>query len=544
MRLRFLSLIASFTLVFLFAAFTVYNLQIKNGAYYTERVRAQNEQAGLLNPPRALIYVTDKNNSRIPAAMNKEYPMIYASPVDIGDAEEASQMLSQVLNLDAETLLPILQKPEDRYEKLISRATKEQIAALRETPIKGIYVDSEEARFYPFGSFAAHVFGFTAPTETDPVARGRYGLEAQYNEALSGTAGTYSGKDVTAPVNGEAIVTTLDRTIQIRSEEVLQQLVETYQPTGGTIIVQEPTTGKIMAMASYPTFDPNEYGKAEVEDFLNPAVQAVYEPGSIFKVFTMAIGLDSNKITPETTYYDTGELNVNGRTIRNWDHKAHGTLTMTEVIEGSVNTGAAFAERKIGHDLFYQYLVKFGLKELTGIDLPGEIIGRLTSLEKNKQEINFATASFGQGVSVTPIRLITMISAIANKGIMNQPYITEAYRSNWEFRVIGETAAKQVTAMMVSAVKKASVAAIPHYAVAGKTGTAQIPDFKNGGYLDFEEGVIHSYAGFAPAYDPKFTILIKLDKPKSAPLAGQTVVPAFRELSEFLLNYFNVPPTE
>ena len=290
-------------------------------------------------------------------------------------------------------------------------------------------------------------------------------------------------------------------------------------------------------MGSYPSFDPNEYSEYPLKNFTNPAMQAVYEPGSVFKIFTMAAGIDSGKITPETGFYDSGSLVVNGKTIKNWDLKAHGQVTMTEVIERSINTGAAFAERKTGHDNFYNYLLNFGFDEPTDVSLPGEISGTLKNLKSAFREINFANAAFGQGVSVTPLQLVSAMSAVANGGTLMKPYILTADRPESVRRVLSEESAGKVAEMMVSAVNKAELARISGYEVAGKTGTAQIPDFKKGGYSG---EYIHSYAGFAPASDPRFTILMKIDKPR-APLAGQTVVPAFRELAQFILNYYNIP---
>lgn len=211
---------------------------------------------------------------------------------------------------------------------------------------------------------------------------------------------------------------------------------------------------------------------------------------------------------------------------------------MTEVIEQSINTGAAFAEKKTGHDTFYNYLLKFGFGELTDLELPGEISGTLRNLKSSFRDINFATAAFGQGVSVTPIQLVSAISTIANGGVLMKPYILENSSPTEVRRAISEEAAEKVTKMMVSAVDKAEIARISGYQVAGKTGTAQVPDFKKGGYSG---EYIHSYVGFAPATDPRFTILMKVDKPKGAPLAGTTVVPAFRELAQFILNYYNIP---
>ena len=303
------------------------------------------------------------------------------------------------------------------------------------------------------------------------------------------------------------------------------------------VIVQNPKTGAILTMAATPNFDPNTYNEFSISTFLNPNVESVYEPGSIFKMITMASALDAGKITPETTYNDTGSLVLNGKTIRNWDLKAHGVMTMTQVIEKSLNTGAAFAERALGPEDFYDYLVKFGLKDKTSIDLPGEVVGSLRPLEVDKRDVNFATASFGQGISVTPIGLLRAMSAIANHGVMMKPYLNAEKDPEEVGRIISEDASRKTVGMMVNAVNIAQIAKIQNYNVAGKTGTAQIP--ARGGYTD---DVINTYVGFAPAYNPKFIILIRMDKPAGAPLAGLTVVPAFRDLAQFILNYYNVPP--
>ena len=338
------------------------------------------------------------------------------------------------------------------------------------------------------------------------------------------------------------MVLTIDRNIQAEAERILKNLVQAYTAAGGSIIVQEPQTGRIIALVNYPSFNPNNYSQYDIKNFTNPAVQAIFEPGSVFKVITLAAGLDSGAITPETTYYDTGVLTFpDGKKIKNWDFKAHGTVGISGILEKSLNTGSAFVESRLGHKNFYNYLVKFGFGGVTGIDLPGEISGSLNNIKKYDAPIHFATASFGQGISVTPIQLISAISAIANKGLWLTPQITENTPAPEVRRVISEKAAVQIAQMKEQAVNKAGMARIAQYRVAGKTGTAQLPDFKSGGYTN---DVINSYAGFAPVSRPQFSALIKLDKPEGAPLAGATVVPAFRELAQFILNYYNIPPDD
>ncbi|MCR4275746.1 MAG: penicillin-binding protein 2 [Candidatus Wolfebacteria bacterium] len=524
-----------FCVAFLVIIANLYSIQFIKGSIFSAQNQKQNTLASGLDPIRGNIYILDKNKTQIPIALNKEYSLIFAVPKKIGaEFENYAAQLSTVLGLDKNDLEKKFKKPNDLYELLIQKADQNQVSGVSSLNLKGVYLKKQFLRYYPFDNFASHVVGFVSPANDNDKNKdtltevGRYGIEAGFNAVLAGKE-TKEGDD---------LVLTIDRSIQAQAEEILSRLVTEKQATGGTIIVQDPYSGRILAMANLPNFDPNNYSKSEIKNFLNPAVAAVYEPGSVFKVITMAIGIDSGKITPDTKYTDTGSVTLNGRTITNWDNKAHGTQTMTYVIEHSLNTGAVFAEKQIGHGLFFDYLKKFGLNDATGIKLPSEVNGSLRSLVKGK-DINFATASYGQGVSVTPINLISAISIIANGGNLMKPLILDNEKQEVVRRVISEDTAKKVTDMMVSAVEKNFFAAIRNYSVAGKTGTAFIPDFNKGGYT---EDVINSYVGFAPAYNPKFVILIKLDKPAGAPLSGQTVVPAFKELAQFILNYYNVPP--
>lgn len=540
MKLRFFLLIGTTTLSFLFVIFHLYNLQIGNGEYYANLAQAYNNSDEFLVPRRGNIYFVNKEGDVIPAAITKEYQNVFAVPKEITDPDLAAGEIIAVLpELVQEELVGRLSKSDDEYELLAQRISDEQIAAFKQAEIKGVYFESERARSYPLEEVGSQVVGFVGKSDESEVPHGKYGIEAYYDSELTGKVGSIVDGKLTPPVAGRDIVLTIDRDIQGRAEDILSRLVEEYKGTSGSIVVQDPRSGKLLALANYPTFNPNSYADASLSSFTNPVVEGIYEPGSVFKLMTMAAALDSDAVTPETTYVDTGSATLSGWTIKNWDLKAHGTLTMTEVIENSVNTGTVFAERKTGHSTFYEYLLKFGLKEATNITLPGEVVGKLTQLEEDPRDINFATASYGQGISMTPLRLISAVSAIANKGVMRRPFLLEEERTGEEKQVVSKKAAREVTTMMVSAVKKNVVAHIPHYDIAGKTGTAFIPD--RGGY---SEDVINTYVGFAPAYDPKFTILVKLERPEGAPLAGQTVVPAFRELTQFLLNYYSVPPSD
>lgn len=538
MAFRFSFIILLWSVLYGALGIQLYTLQIKKGGAYLKQAQSQTIAAGLLIAPRGSIYITDKNKSLIPAAITKEFPAIFAIPKQVANARETATALTAITGLSFDDLYKRLNKPNDPYEPLVEKATDDQVRKIQELNAKGIMVDNVEHRFYPLGSAASQVLGFSAFDDSGQTV-GKYGIELFYNNVLSGQNGSVEKETVVNSKPGKNVVLNIDYNIQSRAEAILGELIKNWGAAQGAVIVQDPKTGKILAMAGMPDFDPNDFGKSNLRNFLNSTVQAIYEPGSIFKVITMAAGIDSGAITPETTYIDTGSLILNGKTIKNWDLKAYGNTTMTGVLEHSLNTGAAFAERKTGHNVFRRYVEQFGFTAPTGIKLPGELKGSIAPLIKDPRDINFATASFGQGISLTPIELINSISAIANGGVLMRPLVTADENPEVVRRVISESTAKKVTAMMVSAVDKAEVAKISGYSTAGKTGTAQIPDFKKGGYT---KEVINTYVGFAPASNPRFTILIKLDKPKGAPLAGQTVVPAFRDLAEFLLNYYSVPP--
>lgn len=540
MKLRFFLLISTTTLSFLFVIFHLYNLQIEKGDYYAQLAQAYNSSDEFLLPRRGNIYFVDRRGDVVPAAITKEYVNVFAVPKDIPDPDFTAGEIHRILpELSLADIVAKLSKTDgDEYELLVKRVSDEQLEDFKSAQIAGVHFATERARYYPLGELGAQILGFVGLSAENEIPHGKYGIESYYDSELVGKEGSVIDGKLIPPVKGRDIVLTIDREVQERAEDILARLVQQYRGVSGSVIVQDPRSGKIVAMANYPTFNPNNYADAELNQFTNATVEGTYEPGSVFKLITMAAGLDSGAITPNTTYYDSGSVTLNNRTVRNWDLKTHGTLTMTQVIEGSINTGTIFAERTMGHRTFYDYLLKFGVNELTGITLPGEVTGSLQAFAKNR-DIDFATKSYGQGVSMTPLALMRAVSGIANGGAMRTPYILEEERSNEEMRVISKETSHQVAEMMVSAVRKNVVADIKNYDIAGKTGTAFIAG--RGGYTD---DVINTYIGFAPAFDPQFAILVKLEKPEGAPLAGQTVVPAFRELAEFLLNYYHIPPSD
>lgn len=528
MAYRFPLLIAFLVGGYFILAFHVYELQVTKGDYYYAKAESQLLATQSTNGNRGAIYFTDDRGTSLPAAVEQQFPIIYAVPKAIVDVQEAANAAAPILNMSVVTLTSIFSKPNDQYELLVRKADPSVAQAISDLKLKGLYADFAPARFYPLNMVAAQTLGYVGPNAANNGESGHYGIEGFYNSTLA------DGSDVNL---------TIDPNIQIEAEKILDGLVARSGATGGSVIIEDPMTGKILAMGATPSFDPNNYGAAPIANFLNPTLQSVYEPGSIFKVLTMAAGIDAGKITPNTTYNDKGTLVVNNWKIENYDLLTHGPYgpgtTMTQVIEHSINTGAVFAENQTGNDVFTSYMKKFGLAEKTGIDLPGEVTGNLSALNPKSRQVAFDTVAYGQGVAVTPIELVTAISAIANGGTLMRPYLNAALEPKVIGRVITTSTAQQVTQMMVDAVDLAKVANIPGYALAGKTGSAFIPDLVHGGYTD---KLIDSYVGFGPVSNPRFIALIRLNTLPSDSLAAQSVVPAFKDLSQYIINYYNIPP--
>jgi cell division protein FtsI/penicillin-binding protein 2 len=424
----------------------------------------------------------------------------------------------------------------------------------------------ENFRYYPAGELGAQLVGFVGSNGDQP--RGMYGLEAFWEKNLRGESGminqegdsrgrwiSVSDRNVQEAKNGSDIFLTINHTVQFEVEKILKEAMEKFSADGATAIVMDPKTGKILALANQPSFDPNNFSSTEnISVFGNPAVSEPYESGSVFKAFTIAIGIDDGKINANSTYSDTGEVQEAGYEIHNSDMKANGVQTMTQVLEKSLNTGVIYVEKLVGNKKFAEYVEMFGFGKPSEVGLPGEVPGNIRNLSNPKTTINFFTASFGQGISVTPVQLIAAYGALANKGMLLKPQIIEKVRNSdgseektatQEIRqVISENSAEQVSEILRSVVvnghgKRADV---PGYKVGGKTGTAQIAKSDSKGY---EEGVnIGSFAGYAPTDDAKFVVLVKIINPKGVEWAESSAAPTFGKIMKFLLEYYKVPPTE
>lgn len=506
----------------------------------------------------------DQRLSLFPVAINKDFWKISIVPREIQKKEETVKLLSPLLETREETLRERINKKDDPYEPLKSKVEQGLVEKIKALNLEGILFDKENWRYYPNNDLVCHLIGFLGMDGDTKV--GRYGVEGYYEKELMGKVGlveakkdssgeiiSVGGSVINEPEDGADLILTIDPNVSFFIEGKLAAIIKKLDAVKGTIIVMEVKTGAIRAMSTWPGFDPNKYNEVENNRlFVNSAISEIFEPGSIFKPITMAAALDAEVITPNTTYEDKGYTEVGGIIIKNALDKAEGVQTMTQVIEKSLNSGAIFVQQKLGKDGFRKYVEKFGFGEKTGIDLGGEEKGNISNLKK-KNDVDYATMSFGQGIAVTPIQLVAAIGAIANDGILLRPYILERikYKNGEEKitqpkevrRVISSDAASRMTAMMVSAVKNgySKKAGVEGYLIAGKTGTAQIPDPVKGNY---SEETIHTFIEFFPAFNPRFVILIKVDKPKGINFSSDSITPLAKELTEYLLNYYEIPPSQ
>lgn len=458
-----------------------------------------------------------------PLAINLEQTLVFASPKQITEKEETAEKLSGIIGIDENSILEKLKK-DNLYEVLKKKLTDEELTAVKELSLEGIYLSKEVTRYYPQETLSSQLIGFL-----DAQGQGQYGLEEYYNNFLQPKRNS----------QGEDLVLTIDYSVQFTAEKLLEKAKKDLDIQSGGIIVMEPATGKILALANFPNFNPNQYSEiSDFDIFQNSLTQKIFEPGSVFKPITMAAALEEERVTPQTIYQDPGEIKIGGYKIYNYNQRTYpGNITMTEVLEKSINTGAVFAENQIGGKTFLEYVEKFGIFKPTGIDI-NEIYSQNKELKKG-YEVNFATASFGQGIEMTPIQLVRAYSAIANGGKLVKPYLISTTQPQIEEEsVISSKTTSQLTAMLINVVENgfAKSAKIPGYYVAGKTGTAQVPE---GGTYSSEK-TIQSFIGFAPAFNPQFLIMIKLDNPKTK-TAEYSAVPIFHDLAKYIIDYYQIP---
>ena len=445
-----------------------------------------------------------------------------------------------------------------------------------EIKIDGLYYSTESFRSYSENSVASQLLGFTAFDSSERNGQvgkhGNYGLEGFFDQELFGKTGSVKSdkgagglvipqdREYKDKQDGCDLVLTIDRSIQFFVDKVLKENMARYNPQSASILVLRPDTGEILAMSSFPDFDPNKYNEAkDPKIFNNNIVFDQYEPGSVFKAVTMASALDRGTVSPASTYNDTGQIMIEGwpKPIANSDYDtagAHGKTTMIQVLEKSLNTGSIFAMKSIGPEIFTEYVKNFGFGEKTGIELEGESVGNIAELKAKKiKPISAATASFGQGISVTPLQMAMAYGALANGGKLMKPYVVKEVRCAdgrnivAEPKVIRQVIKPETSAlikgMLVNVVEKghSKRAQVAGYYIAGKTGTAQITEAGRKGYVQGRYN--HTFVGFGPEEKPQFVVLTKLNSPRGFEYAESTAVPIAHEVIEFLVNYLQIPKT-
>lgn len=553
-----------FALVLIARLFVVMVLQHEDYAALAEGQRTLKEK---LIPRRGRIYVQDpkSENTLYAIAENQELAFVFANPRQIADPKTTTEKLAPILGIPHEELHEKLSKQNDSYEPLSKKITDAQREAIQNMQLPGIHFLTEAWRWYPEGRITSHITGFVGSNELgEPI--GQYGLEQYFNKELSGKQGfIHSERDaagrwialgkqlIEEAQDGNDFVLTIDKNIQYVTCTKLRETAEKYQAKRGTAIVMDPKTGALRGLCGYPEFDANHYNEvSDMSVYTNVAIAGEWEPGSVFKAFTMSAALDQGKVTPNTTYHDEGFVKVGKYTIRNSDgRKQDRIVDMKFVLQQSLNTGSIFAQQQIGNQIWLDYIKRFGFGEKTGVELVGEAAGNISNLEK-LSDVYAATSTYGQGIQVTPLQIMNGFAAIANNGVLMRPYIVEEVRLTNGYRVptypqkirdvITPSSARTLSAMLVSVIDDGHTksAQVKGYFIAGKTGTAQIAKSDGRGYDEFKHN--DTFVGFGPVSDPRFVILVRLDEPVGVQWADASVAPVFREIADFLVDYYAIPP--
>ncbi len=556
-RYRFTFFILSF--IFALILSRLFYWQIVKGQELSALAQSQYSGKVSLLPIRGEIKTSDS----FPIAGNKISYLVFANPKQIGDKEKASTLLALVLGVKKASISAQLSL--DRFwvplKSDIDTKTKEN---MRDINLPGIGFEQHFSRFYPEASLAAQLVGFVGKDDSGQD-KGYFGLEGYYDRLLRGKGGSVVeihdalGKPILSKanesegeVNGSSLILSIDRSIQFLAQRKLKEGIEDYGASGGMVGIMDPATGNILAMSSFPSFSPDSFQDYADDLYKNPFISNTYEPGSTIKPLIMSSALDAGLVTPDTKCPICDKpVSVGGYDLHTWNDKYYKDTNMIDVIKHSDNTGMVFVAQKLGLDRMISYLTKFGIGQSTNIDLQGEVVPELK--KRNLwYSVDLATTGFGQGISVTPIELLNAFSGIANGGKLMQPHVVAGVQSpDGEIvsippKVMGipisSKTAKVMTEILVNAVNngEASWARLKGYRVAGKTGTASIPVK---GHYDPNQ-TIASFIGFAPANDPKFVMLVIIDRPTSSIYGAETAAPVFFSIAKDLLSYYGIPPEE
>ena len=498
--------------------------------------------------------VRDRNGALL--ATTVPLRSLYAIPKRITDHADASAKLAPLLGTTSEAVRAALDSGAE-WLFLRRRLPEETARAIELLGINGLGFETEPKRLYPNDTIGAHVLGFV-----NDDGQGQYGVEGKYDAILRGAPGRLvverDPKDrelaiglraARPPVNGNDLTLTIDLVVQTAAERELRAAMEKEHATGGSVVILDPRDGAVLALASYPSYDPAAVATADPQSLMNRAISWTYEPGSTMKAITIAAAIDQHVVTRNTTYEDKGYAIIGGRRLNNALGKSYGTSTVTQILEHSANAGAVFVAQKLGAGQLRAYLEAFGFGAASGIDLAGEATGHVRPLAE-WYPVDLGTIAFGQGIAATPLQLAAAYAAIANGGTLYRPYVVAARRdADGEHRTapvavrrpISPETAATLRDMLTSTVDNgiAKGASVSYFSVAGKTGTAQIPS-DDGRYLD--DAYISSFAGFAPANDPKFVAVIVLERPQSTLYGTVTAMTAFRNIALDALRNARVQP--
>lgn len=527
-------------------------LQLYRSEWLSENATDQRVRNIPVEPRRGGIY--DRNGNEMAVSVSIE--SVYAIPAEINDVENAAASLAAILDLDQNKLEKKL-KRRQAFTWIARKVSQDQADRIKKLDIAGIGLTEEGDRSYPNDNLAAHVIGFTGLD-----SQGLDGVELTFDGYLRGKKGgviveydgggreiPYAKHQYVAPVPGDDLYLTIDLVIQKIVERELDRIMQETRAKSATIVAMQPDTGEILALANRPDYDPNRFAEYAPKTWRNVAISNAFEPGSTFKILTTTFALGQKVVTPDDRFFDPGGIEVQGRTIHCWKHGGHGSQSFKQVVENSCNPGFVTVGLRLGADSFYEYLDRFGLGKVTGVDLPGEAKGIM--INKNKvQPINLGTMAMGQSIAVTPLQLIAGVSAAVNGGLRVKPQIAKAVKTkegeivaqfqpeNLE-RVVSEEVSMQVREILESVVANGTGknAYIEGYRIGGKTGTAQ--KVGQGGYAPGK--YIASFVGFAPADKPQIVMAVAIDEPEGLYYGGQIAAPAFKAAMQDVLRYLKAP---
>lgn len=558
-------LIKSFFLLFFLGIIVrLFYWQVVRADYLQAQAEGQHFTSSKVEALRGNIFFSDGS---ILASSNPTFA-IFAEPklIDSKERVNTGYLLARVLaepGEDVDLLAKdiINELSQDLFWVSLQRQVNlDKRQEIEDLNLPGIGFDAGSSRFYPEGSSSANLLGYDSSGD----GKGYFGIEGYYDGELRGISGSQRNeKDALGlPIltgnfltneakNGKDLVLNIDRSVQFILENSLKKGMDKYGAKAASAVVMDPKTGAILALASFPNYDPARYSDFPSEYYKNSVVADQYEPGSTFKVLVMSAAINEDLVKPETECDAcSGPVSLGGFSIRTWNNQYFPNTTMKDVIVHSDNTGMVFVSHKLGLDKFYDYFQNFGFGKVTNIDLQDEFSPDLRPKDEWKQ-IDLATASFGQGIAVTPIQMVTAVSAIANGGYLMEPHVVKFIKDDKETfeikpkivrQVIKDSTAKIMTQIMLSAVEEgeAKFAKIKGFKIAGKTGTAQIPV---AGHYDPNQ-TIASFVGFGPVDDPKFVMLVRFDQPSSSIFGAETAAPTFFEIAKQLFSYYKIAPTD